>query len=292
MTKDNSHTSEQQDLVVWYRCNAAAAHYSWLLTLPLASVGFWGEITSNVIFMAGFWGWATAQVAKIFTCYVKKGVWDVTQVVSAGGMPSSHSSLCMVRFFKSDCCAADAKHAHKSCNTRQYELFCLLPRQRSLIQQCLTAKHVILSSGDSVTQSFRLVVAEFLSPQNLPFAPYNVAFCHCILNETCVLQAVTTAIGVQHGFSSSLFAMALCFSLIVMYDAAGVRRHAGAQAEVLNTVVRELLSMHAVSQKKLKEVLGHTPLQVRLFVLAALRFRTPAFLRLSVGACNTALVVA
>lgn len=83
------------------------------------------------------------------------------------------------------------------------------------------------------------------------------------MNKTGVLQAVTTAIGVQHGFSSSLFAMALCFSLIVMYDAAGVRRHAGAQAEVLNTVVRELLSMHAVSQKKLKEVLGHTPLQVR-----------------------------
>jgi uncharacterized protein len=73
---------------------------------------------------------------------------------------------------------------------------------------------------------------------------------------------VTTATGVIHGFSSSLFAMALCFSLIVMYDAAGVRRHAGAQAEVLNTVVRELLDKHAVSEKKLKEVLGHTPLQV------------------------------
>eukprot|EP00892_Ulva_mutabilis_P011105 jgi/Ulvmu1/8367/UM042_0073.1 len=75
-------------------------------------------------------------------------------------------------------------------------------------------------------------------------------------------MAVTTAIGVQHGFESSLFAMALCFSLIVMYDAAGVRRHAGAQAEVLNTVVQELLAGHIVSQRKLKEVLGHTPLQV------------------------------
>ena len=57
--------------------------------------------------------------------------------------------------------------------------------------------------------------------------------------------------------------MALCFSLIVMYDAAGVRRHAGTQAEVLNLVVKELLQKHAVSQRKLKEVLGHTPLQVR-----------------------------
>ena len=41
------------------------------------------------------------------------------------------------------------------------------------------------------------------------------------------MQGVTTAVGVMHGFTSSLFAVSLCFSLIVMYDAAGVRRHAG-----------------------------------------------------------------
>lgn len=77
------------------------------------------------------------------------------------------------------------------------------------------------------------------------------------------VQSVTSAIGVVHGFSSTLFAMGLCFSLIVMYDAAGVRRHAGTQAEVLNLVVKELLQKHAVSERKLKEVLGHTPLQAR-----------------------------
>ena len=76
------------------------------------------------------------------------------------------------------------------------------------------------------------------------------------------MQSVTSAIGVLHGFSSTLFAMALCFSLIVMYDAAGVRRHAGTQAEVLNMVVKELLTKHEISQRKLKEVLGHTPMQV------------------------------
>jgi hypothetical protein len=78
------------------------------MALPLASVGFWGEITSNVIFMAGFWGWAIAQIAKVFTYFVKKGVWDITQVVSAGGMPSSHSSLCMVRVSHVLFCAGDA----------------------------------------------------------------------------------------------------------------------------------------------------------------------------------------
>ena len=47
-----------------------------------------------------------------------------------------------------------------------------------------------------------------------------------------------------------------------MYDAMGVRRHAGLQAEVLNAVVEDLLENHPMSEKKLKEVLGHTPRQV------------------------------
>jgi len=47
-----------------------------------------------------------------------------------------------------------------------------------------------------------------------------------------------------------------------MYDAMGVRRHAGLQAEVLNAVVEDLLEHHPISEKKLKEVLGHTPRQV------------------------------
>lgn len=112
---------------------------------------------------------------------------------------------------------------------------------------------------------------------NLPLTARNQCAMCCFIRRTLALQAVTTAIGVQHGFGSSLFAMALCFSLIVMYDAAGVRRHAGTQAEVLNTVVRELLSMHAVSQKKLKEVLGHTPLQVRLVHFARCRHATACY---------------
>lgn len=66
----------------------------------------------------------------------------------------------------------------------------------------------------------------------------------------------------QQGFGSPLFAACLCFSVIVMYDAMGVRRHAGKQAEVLNKVINELLEDHPVGEIKLKEVLGHTPRQV------------------------------
>ena len=81
-------------------------------------------------------------------------------------------------------------------------------------------------------------------------------------SHSALCSAVTTAVALQQGLGSSLFAVCTCFSVIVMYDAMGVRRHAGLQAEVLNAVVEDLLEDHPVSERKLKEVLGHTPRQV------------------------------
>jgi acid phosphatase family membrane protein YuiD len=81
-------------------------------------------------------------------------------------------------------------------------------------------------------------------------------------SHSSLCSAVTTAVALQQGLGSPLFAMCTCFSVIVMYDAMGVRRHAGLQAEVLNAVVEDLLEGHPVSERKLKEVLGHTPRQV------------------------------
>lgn len=81
-------------------------------------------------------------------------------------------------------------------------------------------------------------------------------------SHSALCSSVTTAIALQQGLASPLFSVALCFSVIVMYDAMGVRRHAGLQAEVLNAVVQDLLEGHPMSERKLKEVLGHTPRQV------------------------------
>lgn len=81
-------------------------------------------------------------------------------------------------------------------------------------------------------------------------------------SHSSLCAGITAAIAVQQGFGSPLFAACLCFSVIVMYDAMGVRRHAGKQAEVLNKVIDELLDDHPVGEVKLKEVLGHTPRQV------------------------------
>ncbi|XP_043718201.1 uncharacterized protein LOC122666140 [Telopea speciosissima] len=81
-------------------------------------------------------------------------------------------------------------------------------------------------------------------------------------SHSALCTALTTSVGLCHGVADSLFPVCLGFSLIVMYDAIGVRRHAGMQAEVLNMIVEDLFQGHPISKRKLKEFLGHTPSQV------------------------------
>lgn len=81
-------------------------------------------------------------------------------------------------------------------------------------------------------------------------------------SHTALVVGLTTSITYQYGLGSVYFPLSLAFTLIVMYDAAGVRRHAGKQAEVLNRIVEDFFHGSAISDKKLKEVLGHSPLQV------------------------------
>lgn len=81
-------------------------------------------------------------------------------------------------------------------------------------------------------------------------------------SHAAIVCAVTTIVGREYGFGSSIFAMAFIFSLIVMYDAAGVRRAAGKQAKMLNKIIETPGLNGAEVQEKLVEVLGHTPIQV------------------------------
>lgn len=79
---------------------------------------------------------------------------------------------------------------------------------------------------------------------------------------------VTVSIGLTNGFDSSIFILALVFSLIVMYDAAGVRRETGRQAEILNDLVEKFFTEHEqLTFKKLKELIGHKPIEVLLGAL-------------------------
>jgi acid phosphatase family membrane protein YuiD len=82
-------------------------------------------------------------------------------------------------------------------------------------------------------------------------------------SHSATVTALAVAIGFQDGFSCSLFATAAIFASVVMYDASGIRLHAGKQAEVLNQIVCELPSEHPLSETRpLRELLGHTPTQV------------------------------
>lgn len=76
------------------------------------------------------------------------------------------------------------------------------------------------------------------------------------------VAALATAVGIETGWRSPLFGVAAFFSLVVMYDAAGIRRAAGFQARILNRMVDDLKAHHVIEGERLKELLGHTPLEV------------------------------
>lgn len=75
--------------------------------------------------------------------------------------------------------------------------------------------------------------------------------------------ALAVGIGINEGFDSALFAISAAFAIVVMYDATGIRRSAGQQAVILNRIV-EKIGKEDITEtgKKLKELLGHTPIQV------------------------------
>jgi uncharacterized protein len=70
------------------------------------------------------------------------------------------------------------------------------------------------------------------------------------------------SVGLFHGFNTAVFALALVLAMVVVYDAAGVRREAGKHAERINILIEELFSGQPISEKQLKEVIGHTPIEV------------------------------
>lgn len=92
-------------------------------------------------------------------------------------------------------------------------------------------------------------------------------------SHSAAVTALSTSVALEHGVSSSLFAISAVFAIITMFDATGVRRHAGEQATVLNQLVLDFNRFveeakvwpkqgEREKQKKLKELLGHQPIEV------------------------------
>ena len=81
-------------------------------------------------------------------------------------------------------------------------------------------------------------------------------------SHSALVIGACIATGLTLGFDTPVFAVAFVLAMIVVYDATGVRRHAGDQARVINLMIDELLTGHPLAEKELKEVLGHTPREV------------------------------
>jgi len=81
-------------------------------------------------------------------------------------------------------------------------------------------------------------------------------------SHSAVVCSLATLVGKNEGFDTAVFGVAVILALVVMYDAAGVRRAAGKQAKLLNQIVNTPGLAISTVQEKLVEVLGHTPVEV------------------------------
>ena len=76
------------------------------------------------------------------------------------------------------------------------------------------------------------------------------------------VTALSAAVGFHTGFNSPLFAIAIAFTVVTLFDAQGVRRWSGLQAQVLNKMMEDIYFKRRIKEQRLKELLGHTPLEV------------------------------
>ncbi|CAI5528109.1 unnamed protein product [Closterium sp. Naga37s-1] len=206
------------------------------LAIPIKSslTAFFSNLRANPTFMSALIAWALAQILKVFTNLYFKKTFDIRMVVSSGGMPSSHTALCVAV-------------------TTSVAL--LHGVGGPLFPVCLAFSSIIMYDATNVRYHAG-VQAEVPSRAD----PICLAFSLIIMynaNHGGVQAEVRFLLLLQ---SRTFFCLA--FSLIIVYDATNMRYHVGVQAEVLNVVVEEMLEGHPISEKKLKELLGHTPLQV------------------------------
>ena len=81
-------------------------------------------------------------------------------------------------------------------------------------------------------------------------------------SHSALVTAMATRIGMDYGVNSGLFAVATIFAAVVLYDAAGVRRAVSHQARILNRLLDEAFEHQRFDEKRLLELLGHTPFEV------------------------------
>ena len=99
-------------------------------------------------------------------------------------------------------------------------------------------------------QQRKLVLSRLVSSGGMPSS------------HSALVTGLATATGRIAGVSSATFAIAVVLASIVMYDAAGVRRAVSIQARILNQMIDEAFQGSPMAEKRLRELIGHTPIQV------------------------------
>ena len=135
-----------------------------------------------------------------------------------------------------------------------------------IIQDILSNRiFLVAAAGWAVAQILKtlitLAITKSFDPERL-FGSGGMPSSH-----SSTVCALATAVTMQYGAASFEFAISAVLAIIVMYDAAGVRRETGTQAAVLNQFMDMFAHMDSFdnpqfTQEKLKELVGHTPLQV------------------------------
>ena len=135
-----------------------------------------------------------------------------------------------------------------------------------IIQDILSNRiFLVAAAGWAVAQILKtlitLAITKSFDPERL-FGSGGMPSSH-----SSTVCALATAVTMQYGAASFEFAISAILAIVVMYDAAGVRREAGTQAAVLNHFIEMFAHMDSIdepqfTQEKLKELIGHTPLQV------------------------------
>jgi acid phosphatase family membrane protein YuiD len=131
----------------------------------------------------------------------------------------------------------------------------------SPLHQIVNAKiFYVTTIGWAVAQSLKVLIF-YIRQHRIDFRLF-VGTGGMPSSHSAFVSTMAASIGFTAGWDSPVFLLALGLAVIIMSDAAGVRRAAGQQAKILNAIIDDLYSSKPVPPKRLKELLGHTPVQV------------------------------
>ena len=89
-------------------------------------------------------------------------------------------------------------------------------------------------------------------------------------SHSALVIGLAHGVGLMAGDDTVAFALSFVLAMVVIYDATGIRRQAGLHAGLINAMIEDLTAGHPLKNEQLKEVLGHTPLQVLAGILLGL----------------------